>query len=186
MKNLPATVDEAQAVDVISHWIDRVAAALTAGTARHVLRNHIRDRLRQGTIPTMQVIAAARAGHEDADLALRQLAAEMLDRGEMPPTALRAYVQEALVLAPVSYPPGRNIADTWLRDIGIAVLVALAAERWRLPTSRNRASARPSACFLVSIALGRRGFNLGERQVERIVREHSRLAQKLSASMPPI
>ena len=81
----------------------------------------------------MQVIAAAEAGHQDADLALRELAAEYLSSREEMPTELAAYVQRALLQPPVTYPPGRNIADTWMRDIGIAVLVQLAKERWKSP-----------------------------------------------------
>jgi hypothetical protein len=185
MTTLPALV-EAEAVDIIAHWVDLIAKMLTTEAAHRVLRKHIREMVRQGTIPTMQVIAAARAGHQDADLALRELAVETLDRGEPLPTALGAYVQEALIRAPVTYPPGRNLADTWLRDIGIAVLAILAAERWQLRATRNRATARPSACSVVAAGLERRGFKIGERQVERIVQDHGRVAQRLSASMPGI
>jgi hypothetical protein len=186
LTQLPATVIEAEAVNTVADWIDRVAAALTSETARLVLRKHIRDMLRQGAISTMQVIEAAEAGHEDADIALRELLVEMSDRGEIPGAALRHYGQKALLRAPVTYPPGRNLADTWLRDIGIAVLVTLAVERWQMPATRNRASNRPSACSMVSEALGRRGHNIGERRVEKIFGTRCQIAQKLSASIPPI
>ena len=119
-------------------------------------------------------------------IVLRELAVEMLDRGEMPSATLRAYVQEALVRAPVSYPAGRNLADTWMRDVGIAVMVALAVERWRphLSATRNRASKRPSACCVVAAALTKRGYPLGERRVERIFGDHNKLAARLSATIP--
>src|SRR5688572_16560358 len=42
----------------------------------------------------MWVIDNARAGWDDADLALRELAIEIVDRGEALPTALGAYVME--------------------------------------------------------------------------------------------
>ena len=129
MTNLPATLVEAEAVDIIAHWIDLVAEMLTTEASRLALRKHIRERLAQGTIPTMQVIVAARAGHEEADRALRELAAEKLDRGELLPAALRAYVQEALLMPPVTYPQGQNIVDNWTRDVGIAVLVAFTRQR---------------------------------------------------------
>jgi hypothetical protein len=132
-------------VDTVAHWIDLVGEALTADAARLTLRRFIRETLRQGTIPTMQVIAAAEAGHQDADMALREAAAEYISRREEMPTEIANYVQRALVMPPVTYPPGRNLADTWLRDVGIAVIVQLAVERWRLTATRNRASSKPSA-----------------------------------------
>jgi hypothetical protein len=186
MTQLP-TVIEAEAVDTIAHWIDLVAQLLTAEVSRLVLRKHIRERLlQQEAVPMMQVVAAAEAGHQDADLALRELAAEYVSRREEMPAELANYVQRALLQPAMTYPRGRNIADTWLRDVGIAVLVALAVDRWHLRVTRNEATRRPSACFLVAAALHRRGYKIGERQVERIVRAHSRLAQRLSASIPPV
>jgi hypothetical protein len=187
--NLPANFIEAEAVATIMNWIDRVADMLTSEASRLTMRAFIRERVRAGTIPTMQVIQAARAGHQDADMALREYAAELLDRGELPPTALRAYVQEALVHPPANYPPGRNIVDTWKRDIGINIMVQKTMEHWHLPKTRSHAtknSKRLSACYLVSLALGRRGFNLTERGVEKIVDGVAKLTGRLSASMPPI
>jgi hypothetical protein len=110
-------VVEEEMIDTVAHWIDQVGALLTTEAARIVLRDRIRAMVRAGTLPTMQVIEAARAGHEEADMALRELSVEMLDRGELPPAALRAYAQEALIKPPATYPAGRNIADTWLRDV---------------------------------------------------------------------
>jgi hypothetical protein len=182
--NLPATFVEADMVDTVRDWVELVGEALTAEAGRKVLRHYIHERLRQGTIPTMQIIAAAEAGHQDADLALRELAAEYIDHREEMPTALTNYVQRALLRPPVAYPPGRNLADTWLRDVCVAVLVRLAVERWNLPATRNRASKRPSACYVVSRALTR--FNITERRVEKIYGNHGQIARRLSASIPPI
>jgi hypothetical protein len=186
MTKLPATMPEADMVDTVAHWIELVAAMLTTEAARLTLRRFIREMLRQGAIPTMQVIAAAEAGHQDADMALREAAAEYISRREEMPTEIANYVQRALVMPPVTYPPGRNLADTWLRDVGIAVIVQLAVERWRLKATRNRASSKPSACYVVSRALGRHRHNVAERQVERIYGNHERLARRLSASIPPL
>jgi hypothetical protein len=186
MTKLPELIPEADMVDTVAHWVDLVAEWLTTEAARLTLRSHMRARLRQGTLPTMQVIAAADAGHQDADMALREIAAEYIDCGEVMPTALANYVQRALVMPPTTYPPGRNIADTWLRDVGIVVLVQLAVDRWHLKATRNRASTKPSACYVVSLALVRRRINVGERQVERIYGDHGRLAPRLSASIRPL
>jgi hypothetical protein len=184
MTKLPATSDVADMVDTVRGWVGLVGGAMTAEAGRAVLRHYIHERLRQGTIPTMQVIAAAEAGHRDADLALREVAAEYISRRQEMPTEVANYVQRALVLPPVNYPPGRNLADTWLRDVCIAVLVRLAVERWDLPATRSRASKRPSACSVVARALTR--LNITTRRVEKIYGEHGLIARRLSASMPPI
>ena len=78
-------------VDTVAHWVDVVGAMLTSEAGHILLRNHIRKMLREGAIETLKVIAAAEQGHRDADLALRELGAEMLDRGEMPNATLRSY-----------------------------------------------------------------------------------------------
>src|SRR5262249_14627619 len=98
------------------------------------------------------------------------------------------YAQRALVKPLITYPPGRNLADTWVRDIGAAALLDMTRARFQVPLSVNRASKkkRLSACYLVSVALGQRGHNLGERRLEKIHSEHSTLAQRLSASLLPI
>jgi hypothetical protein len=184
MTKLPATSDAADMVSTVRHWVDLVGEFMTAEAGRRVLRSYIRDMLRRGTIPTMQVIAAAEAGHQDADMALREVAAEYIDRREEMPTEVANYVQRALVMPPVTYPPGRNLADTWLRDVCIAVLVRLAVERWDLPATRSRASKRPSACSVVTRALTR--LNITTRRVEKIYGEHGLIARRLYASMPPI
>jgi hypothetical protein len=171
-------------VDTVTCWVDRVAAALTSEFGHRLLRNDIRGRLQAGTIETLKLIAAAEQGHQDADLALREFGAEMLDRGEMPDATLRAYLVKALVAAPVTYPPGRNIADTWIRDIAISVLVALAMMHWpHLKATRNRASKRFSISTIAALALTKRGHPLSEWQVGRIHGEHNKLAGRLSASI---
>ncbi len=186
MTTLPALIDDEEVmVDTVVHWIDLVAQVLTSEAGHRRLQYDIRERLRLGTLETVKVIAAAEAGHQDADLALRQFGAQMLDRGEMPDAALRGYLVKALLIAPVTYPAGRNIADTWLRDIGIAVLVDLTIVHWPfLKPTRNRASRRPSASTIVSRALEKRGYTIGEWQVERVFSDHHKLAERLSASIP--
>jgi hypothetical protein len=87
---LPALISEPDAIDTIIGWIDRVAEKLTAEASRLTLRAHIRERVREGTLPAMQVIAAARAGHGDADLSLREVITEMIDRDEPVPVSLKS------------------------------------------------------------------------------------------------
>jgi hypothetical protein len=189
--NLPAAnlPDEGTLVDRVTHWIDLVAVALKSETSRLRLQHEIRARLQAGDEQvTIQVIGAARAGHQDADQALRDHIREKIHNNEVSllPPLLVAYMQEALYRPPAVYPAGRNLANTWLRDLTIAVLVSMALLHWpSLPVTRNRASKskRPSACSVVSMALSRRGHPMGERQVERIRRDHNKLAARLSASI---
>jgi hypothetical protein len=96
---------------------------------------------------------------------------------------VRAYAVRSLIRPPITYPRGKNIADTWVRDIAIAVMVTLAAERLQLPLTRSRNTAEPSAAYFVAEAFRLQGHKLGERQVNRIVQNHSRLAARLAASL---
>jgi hypothetical protein len=183
--NVSALV-EAEIVDAIVQWIDRVAVLLTSETARQRLQQDVYEQLHAGTIPTERVIAAADAGAAFADLALRQYAAEFIDQGRESEllAQVRSYVVRSLLRPPVAYPQGRSIADTWMRDIGIAVMVDLAAKRWRLSPTRNRTTTDPSAAYFVSLALRRKGFKLKEARVNRIYWEHNKLAARLSALIP--
>jgi hypothetical protein len=184
--NVPAVVEH-EFVGTIGRWIDRVAALLTSEASRQRLREMIKERLREGsTIAIDQIIAAAEAGHQDADLALREHIAEFIDhnRGELPPLEqLRGYTVKSVLRPPVTYPRGKNIADIWMRDIGIAVMVDLAAERWGMPPTRGRNTEEPAAAYFVSLALKQRRIKLKEQQVGRIHRELHRLAQRLTASV---
>jgi hypothetical protein len=191
MSDLPATIDEAEAVETISRWIDVIAVGLKSDTSRALVRDAIRDILRKGTTPLMRVIAVAEAGYRDADLALREEAAECIDSREEMPTELANYAQRALMRPLGSYPRGRNLVDTWTRDHGIYFLVLQTHSRWNVPVSRSH-SRKPSAkeplsaCYLVALALNKRGHSIQERQIERIFGDFgsAKTAKRLSASIP--
>ena len=59
----------------------------------------------------------------------------------------------ALLQPPVTCPPGRNIADTWLRDVGIAVMATLAVEI-TLSTGDARSRLTPYTVQLTTLAYG--------------------------------
>ena len=190
MSDLPTAIDEAAAVETISRWIDVIAEGLKSDTSHALVRDAIRDALRKGTIPLMRVIAAAEADR-DADLALREEAAECIDRREEMPTELANYAQLALTRPLVNYRSGRNLVNTWTRDHGIYFLVSQTRSRWNVPVSRNH-SRKPSAkeplsaCYLVARALNKRGYLIQERQIERIFGDFgsAKTAKRLSASIP--
>ena len=176
--------DEAR-VAIYCDWIDQLGERLKSDWGRQRLREYIRQKLAQGTLPTMDVIAAARAGNEDADIALRELAVEMLDRGEMPPAALRAYTMEVLRRGPAAVSQGRVFADDFARDLAIAAMVTLAAHCWDdLRATRNLASKKHSCASLLSIALNRKGHPLSEARVNKIHGSRNQIAEGLSATIP--
>ena len=171
MTDLPALVDETAIVAAVTGWVGIVEQKMTAAASREWLEATLRDFLRQGLIETLRVVEAAEAGDEIAHAALCRVCAEMLDQGEMPPAALRAYGEKALLRGLVTRSAGRSGHDNWQRDIGIACLVYLAKESFGLSPTRNREQRRrrqPSACSVVALALGRRHINVAEKRVENI------------------
>ena len=77
-----------------------------------------------------------------------------------------------------------NVADLYVRDAAIAIMVGMAVLNWRLKPTRNRASTRPSASTVMEAALRQRSVNITEWQVERIYQDHLKLAERLSATIP--
>ena len=169
---------EAEAVTRIARWIDPVREWLTSEKGRQVMRERILLLLQSGAIGTMTVIEAARAGHADADQALRAHYIELTDAGEKPGAALQAYCNEILLRGPVTYPRGHNPVDYWTRDIMIFVLVEKAVVHYQpdLKATRNPASKRSCACSLVAQALTKHGHRIGERQVKQSMRTSSGFA----------
>src|SRR5438045_9624060 len=111
---------EAQMVETVAHWLDLAADLLRTENSRRVLRSRLKALIRQGTIPAVRVIEWANHGIVDADEALREVAAEMLDHGEPIPATIRGYTAGALLRE--RGPHGKNsgrfeaAADNWLRD----------------------------------------------------------------------
>ena len=174
---LPAALSETDMIDTVAHWFDLASVMLKAENSHLALQAWIKVLIRQGTIPAVRVIQWANDGVADADIALRQVAAEMLDRGQTPPATIAGYAASALNKPPIARRKGGDAADNWLRDLCIAVLVSPAVERWHphLPMSRNRASKSPSSCSVVSAVLIKRRINIGERRVEKIYQQFAAL-----------
>src|SRR4249920_1803173 len=99
MTNLPATVIEAEADDIIVRWIDLVADMLTSEAGRRSLQEGFYRALYAGTLTTAHVIAAAKGNVLEAHLALRQYAAEFIDQGRESELSaqVRGYVVESLL-----------------------------------------------------------------------------------------
>jgi hypothetical protein len=182
--NVPAPI-AAEITRALEHWYELVGGLMTSDAGRRIVREDICKRLQAGTLETAWVIAAANAGHQDADLALRAFASTFMDQGRWNelPEQVRGYAVGALLVAPTTYPRGKNIVDTWTRDIGIAVMVKLVSVSWTLPATRSLSTEAPSASYFVALVLHRRGFKLKEQQVARIYRDHTKMAERLAASV---
>jgi hypothetical protein len=173
LPTIHAEADVAKMVDIVFQWTSVVEARMRQEASREWLESTLRDFLRRGLIETLKVIEAADAGDGIADAALRRVFVEMLDRGEMPPAALRAYGEKAALVPPVSMrSAGRNAwYDNWRRDIGICVLMYMTVNRFGLSPNRNRKFRRsdhhPSAASVVAAALGRLRppMNVDEKRV---------------------
>ncbi|MBR0877761.1 hypothetical protein ACVMGC_007944 [Bradyrhizobium barranii subsp. barranii] len=168
-----ASLLEADMIGVVSRWFDLVSALLQTESSHLYTQAQLKAMIRRGTIPTVTIIGWANDGAADAHAALLQVAAEMIDHGEQLPATIAGYAIQHLGKPPKPRRKGRDAADNLLRDQCIAVLVALAIERWhpQLPMSRNPASDWPSACSLVSSTLQRRGIQVKEKRVEQIFGE---------------
>src|SRR5262245_47798687 len=97
---LPATIAEAQAIEFAKERLRRVNAgdffdpgysAFHPEAGRILLRRMMRDFASCNTDAMLALINQARAGWDDADLAVRAIITEYLNRGETLPTSLAAY-----------------------------------------------------------------------------------------------
>jgi hypothetical protein len=169
---LPATIDEAEAIDNVVGWLEMVREKMTAAYSREWLAEALCDLLRRDAIEVSKIVEAADNGDAVADAALRKVYAEKRDRDETPSVTLRAYGIKAIQRGPVKRKRGRATwHDNWRRDIGIAVLVFLTIRRFGLLPTRNREQRRreqASACSVVSAALGRHHINVDEKRIENI------------------
>jgi hypothetical protein len=190
-KRLPAIVPSLDPliISTIEHWYDLLAEAMTSEAGRAFMQQEFLRQLElsdAATLPTAEIIAAAEAGNEAADRALRVYAMTRMDQWQQLSVQLQAYVIRALGRAPVTYPRGEtDVADTWTRDIAVGVLVDLTAQRFGLPPAYKRGVAALPASYFVSHVLRARGYKLGEQQVGRIHRNRHKLAQRIGASLYP-
>jgi hypothetical protein len=172
---LPATWADAVEAEVLAYARDWIMAACKPGGIFHA------DAEAEYGCPLMKVYALqhpfgadeivyfAERGSVQADMALREIIAERTDRNEPLGAVLGAY--NIRILNPTrprrSGPPR---AVNFVRDIGIAELVATLMRRFGLRASRNTASKAPSACSVAAQVLTEAGIGvvLTPKGVERI------------------
>jgi hypothetical protein len=164
-------INEEEAIkQILKHLDDCFVDMLAPEGSRSFLTQTALNMISSGKPELMKAAFIHAEENVELDAALRQLIANMLRRGEMPQGHLRSYAIRALVKSSPKRTPGRNALDAVSRNAAIGMLVYCAIDRHpHLPLTRNRTSLTPSACSLVSTALGRRGHNLSERGVEKAI-----------------
>jgi hypothetical protein len=133
----------------------------------------------------LQVIAAARAGDDDAIFVVNHFINDMKSLGVRLPTEFAAYTMDAV--AGLIRPRGPKPKDSFVKNIVIANAVAAVMDRFGIPYSRKlksrdgRPSSKRSASTIVADALKEvtgGGRDLGEKRIERIY-------EKMRGGMPP-
>jgi hypothetical protein len=145
--------------------------AFSKEDSRHVTREMMKMLARNYPQRLPSIIEMAKEGVGAADEALRELIAEINERGDVLPYDLAAYCNELLEAKPRRH-PGRAKTDYWVRDLTIVTIVLLLTERFGLtPTGRSR-----SACHVVATALHEARMRMSYEAVEKIwLRYHSAL-----------
>jgi hypothetical protein len=181
MTTLPATYVESAGVALAREWIARGHEGnflgLGCGPLSNAGRAFARMIIKQwaGLHPFNmdQLVQLANAGWDDADLALREMIAEYVDRGKALPSVLAAY--NVALLNPhrvrPARPHGRHKATNILQDIFIVTLAMELMVQFPglKPTrSQNGKKRQPSACS--NIAAAQAGLQRGdERAIQQVL-----------------
>jgi hypothetical protein len=133
----------------------------------------------ENAINMKSAVEFARAGWRIADESLRELLLEYKNRREHPPTLLAGFDME--IVDPRGM-PARRRSDNVMRDIVVAFVVRSVADRFNLRPTRNPAARRrPSACSIVTEALGLEGVvHLAESRVNDIWKAYGEAVSGMS------
>jgi hypothetical protein len=135
-------------------WLD-IGISAVHPDAGHVHLRQILKFLAMSPLDPFKIIEfidLARAGWEDADIAMRELAVELENRGQPLPIALKAYRNE--LLNPYRQRPrahGSQKATHILQDIVITVLVEKLIILFPALPVFGRSPRKPSACGIVAM-----------------------------------
>jgi hypothetical protein len=167
---LPATLPnlDDHVFETIARWFDKFIRQTSPADSHRIRQGLIKKRVREGW-PLRRVIemTSDKNWAIDADAALRDLAEEINEQGELP-KLLTAYL--------ISYPKpsrgrGRRDGDNALFDQCIAVCVGYARERWHgviLLTRDPEATDGPSICSIMAAVCKSRGRRIDEKRVKQI------------------
>jgi hypothetical protein len=116
-------------------------------------RQCIRLKAFSGALGMLFVIELARAGYDEADLALRELAIELMHIKQCPPM-LEGYAMEALK-TPYRRKRGRRKSTNLLQDIMLTALIADLIQKFGLHATRKAETHRDSACDILAAAVSK-------------------------------
>jgi hypothetical protein len=192
MTQLPATLDyEAELFAFAREWIapfreegnfmDLGFAPLHPECGLAFARRIIKQYALMHPFNMDDIVKKAQAGWDEADLALRELIAEHVDRGKALPSILAAYNVQLLNPrgAPPAKPRGQKKASNIMRDIVITTLIMELIERFpasglkptRYQLGRKR---QHSACSIVAIVLAEAGlYRKGEETIQKIWKHYA-------------
>lgn len=175
---LPATYVEAEAVARARERLReyRDAGAFRPDAGRALLRGEMKGFALAHSFNMAKLKDYARAGWTDARVALDEMAAEYVGRGEVLPPQLADHVINRLH-PDLPAPRGPNKASRFLRDVCLVSAISEVHEAFGLKPTRNKLSrgtpnGRPSACAIVAMAakaeLPEDVFKGSERALESI------------------
>lgn len=123
---------------------------LHPGAGENFARQVLKFKALSGALGMLWVIEVA-AGWDEADLALRELAIELMHRKQCPPM-LEGYAMKALK-TPHRRKRGRRKSTNFLQDMMLAALVADLSQNFGLHPTRKTDAHRDSACDIVAVAV---------------------------------
>lgn len=191
MTRLPATLVEAEALEFVRLHIAHVKAGklklrgLTAGRwfdgseSERACRLALADWALLDAANLMDAVQFARAGFELWEDVLREMILEYKNQNREMPTYLRAYDMELTRGARYSRRSGRHRADFLLRNLILAVIIAMVIERFELRPYHNIASSKPCACSIVAQALTLEGMAMEYENVKQIWRREGRHVREM-------
>ncbi len=198
MITLPA-LDEADKVAYARALLAQWGELLTAGAGQGFSRTILKTYALTHPFNLSNIIEGAKAGWDDAHLALTELIAEYAGSGRQLPPQLAAYTIDVLNPNLPPRPRGPKKSAQVTRKILIVALVSILVERFPgTHAKRNRQSRAPvralSACAIVARALEEEpGLpKMGERAIEGIWEDFRDVATRwrdafnAAASVPEI
>src|SRR5262249_24982040 len=134
----------------------------------------------------LELMDFARAGWDDADIALRELILEYTNRGEALPALLATYNAEIITgRARPARLPARQPAAYFIQDIFIVMLITELVAQFNLKPTRFGVR-RASASSIVADALIEAGLHRGgEKAVEKVWRRYGQAGAAAARAQVP-
>ncbi|MET4201315.1 hypothetical protein [Bradyrhizobium sp. LA6.12] len=177
---LAATIVEAEAVAFARVWIgrqlqgpflDSAHGMLDPAASHWFVRRLIRQFVESSSLNAARIVESAVHGCGEADMALREIITDKLDRGEPLGAVLAAY-NVRLIHPDIVRVRGKSKVTNLLQDVMIAGLVLELIERFPpLKPTRSQVGRKtcPSACSIAAAALAQSGLHRGEERAVQVI-----------------